>query len=208
MEFGKIYSAVDADEVKVGTYGYFSDYIASIRERMKSHDISTLHQLQKVEGTDCKDRFVFKSDISDVHYAMCAPVCSERNLNAYKAWCAGIPITYNGSTFSKGDGRLCDFLNWDIDLDVKKYVPFKDIGDLITASGVELPYAEHGAYPFIWLKDKIHGTAHLVSGYNYQQQKVCLGIRLLSMEQLLEEFTFDDGTPCGKISLYDEEEEK
>lgn len=72
----------------------------------------------------------------------------------------------------------------------KKWRPFRDVQEFIDAArGL-------GA---IWLKKKLSRYSFQVTGLDYAwtQIPICIDSRWLSFKELLEDYTFADGRPCG-----------
>ena len=63
MEFdkSKVYTALNADEVKVGSKGYFANNIANLKDKV---ELSNLSLFEVTEILDESDKFRFKSEVT------------------------------------------------------------------------------------------------------------------------------------------------
>lgn len=196
----KIYSAVDATEELVGTWGYFGENVKSIELKLEKG--SELAFLRKVDGKHCANRFLGECNWQT--YPLYIPVCTAENKEAYDAWLNGCPVkeVHNNVsyTYVREGGAEPDFLNntFVVQKKEKKYVPFDTIAELIEASGVTVNPRGKGSRPFIWLHNKQFSTDWLVVAYNNKSNNITMGTMSYSLEAVFEIFTFLDGSPCGK----------
>lgn len=71
----KVYTALNADEVKVGSKGFFADNLECLQMRVEAHNVADIHELVGVNTPDHMYRFC--SDDSDIKYVLFYPVEEE-----------------------------------------------------------------------------------------------------------------------------------
>lgn len=158
MKFDKsrIYTVVNADEIKLGSEGYFADNI---------------YYLQQAVQHDDKERFGKVVDIKDI-----------------------------GTGFRfVADNGLCFSLFYFIEVqEENKFRPFKNTDDMITEfcrrSGKLLQFSTIDP-PVIYFKNKISGRSYIMSAFDCHLVKICH--ETYDMVDLFNNFTFNDGSPCG-----------
>lgn len=138
----KVYTALNADEVKVGSKGYFADSLGGLRTQVEPGN-TELKQLTAVTNDFNMSRFCTGSSAFVFFYLVEEP--QEKKLRPYSS--------------------------------------NKEVIKAITAkNGVA------------WIKNKHSGTIYLIIG-------VCGYVKTfndnISMTDLLDDFTYLDGSPCG-----------
>ena len=160
MEFdkSKVYTALNADEVKVGSKGYFADTLAGL-----CADVLNAH-------TNLRE-------LTDVYHET-------------------IPHRFRAND---GDYNLFYLVE---EPKEKKFRPYKDTYEMI--EDFKIRYNSYGGWngksnpmycPLIWLKDKDDGQTDLVR--SFWNDKVFLGIADFSLDFILKQYTYLDGSPCG-----------
>lgn len=94
----------------------------------------------------------------------------------------------------------------------KHYRPFKDCDEMIehyhekykSAVGCDI-YFPPLYKPSIWIKSKVYKTELLITGYDNDTKGLRYGscvytsiYKWIDMKELFDNFTFLDGSPCGK----------
>lgn len=203
----KIYSSVDPEGNLIGTYGYFGDALEQLESRHNSHNPEELKKLVEIRPR-CEPFRYRRGTPLGTSYALYVPVCVEANKTAYIAWTEGKKVyslkTGNKDTYTKGERIEPDFLN-DVILIAeeekvveREYAPFKTIDEFIEASGVRVKPNEKGNRPFIWLHNSAAECDSLITEYKSDCNKVFISDMTLDMVELFRNWTFLDGSPCGK----------
>lgn len=158
MKFDKsrIYTVVNADEIKLGSEGYFADNIYCLQQAVQHDD---------------KEYFGKVVDIKDIG---------------------------TGFRFVTDNG-LCFSLFYFIEVqEENKFCPFKNTDDMITEfcrrSGKLLQFSTIDP-PVIYFKNKISGRSYIMSAFDCHLVKICH--ETYDMIDLFNNFTFNDGSPCG-----------
>lgn len=62
MEFDKtkIYSAVNADDVKIGSEGYFADSLKELKDAVEQEDSAAYREIAEIKEPDMQNRFSYK----------------------------------------------------------------------------------------------------------------------------------------------------
>lgn len=140
----KVYTALNADEVKVGSKGYFADSIGLLKECVTSERKKLYGKIESIYYEDASCRFSIEDDGSYAFFYLVEEP-QEKKLRPYSS-----------------------------DEEVIKAITAKN--------GVA------------WIKNKHSGVIYLIIG-------VCGYVKTfndnISMTDLLSDFTFLDGTPCG-----------
>lgn len=157
MEFDKsrIYTVVNADEIKPGSAGYFADNIYSLQHAVQQNDKECFGKVDYIKGIITGFRFVAD----------------------------------NGTCFSLF--YLAE------EQEEKKLRPFKNTDDMMTEfcrRSVKLPFATIDP-PVIYFKNKESGRSYIMSAFDYHSVKI--RHKAYDMVNLLNNFTFTDGSPCG-----------
>lgn len=80
-----------------------------------------------------------------------------------------------------------------------KYVPFENTQELIEAWEKKCPANKDrpkGTMPLIWIKEKEDEYVYLIS--DFYKTSIGTSSKILNFESLFEEYTFADGSACGK----------
>ena len=79
----KVYTALNADEVKVGSKGYFADNIKALKEAVKNEDCVMFGEIEEVFADFASDRFGLKGESEyKLFYLVEEP--KEKKLRPYK----------------------------------------------------------------------------------------------------------------------------
>lgn len=216
MDFDKsrVYTAVNADELHEGDLCILADSLRVLKECVKN-DIGIRKPFAIREENESK-RFVLEdNNWGNLCYHLAYLVCPARNVEAYKAWKEGkaVEVSFNGGktwvlwkreSDDKIPYREPDWCTADYRLAVeqpkeKKYRPFKDCKELCdfwyTKTAVNVPSY---AMPLIWVKRKYANCTMLITAFNDDTfPAISVDSVTYTFADLLEEFTFLDGTPCG-----------
>ncbi len=66
----KVYTALNADDVKVGSRGYFSDSLAFLKEYVQKESKCAFGKIEDIFGESCVYRFSAEGDLDSDKYAM------------------------------------------------------------------------------------------------------------------------------------------
>lgn len=203
----KIYTSVDPESYLIGTYGYFADALERLEDECKSEPIGNLKKLVEIRPR-CEPFRYRRGTPLGTSYALYLPVCIEKNKAAYIAWMHGKQVSTIKNnvryTYTKGGVTEPDFLNSEVmiaeeeKIVEREYVPFKTIDEFIEASGVRVKPNEKGNRPFIWLRLMDTVVDKLVTGYSSHTNRVIIDGGTYDMVDLFRNWTFLDGSPCGK----------
>lgn len=223
----KIYTSVDPESYLIGTYGYFADAPERLEDECKSEPVGNLKKLVEIRPR-CEPFRYRRGTPLGTSYALYLPACIEKNKAAYIAWMHGKQVSAIKNnvryTYTKGGVTEPDFLNSEVmiaeeeKLVEREYVPFKTIDEFIEASGQRrdstrrsesydevdniIARAESnkgkGRRPFIWLRLMDTGVDKLVTGYSSHTNCVIIDGGTYDMVDLFRNWTFLDGSPCGK----------
>lgn len=157
MELDKhrIYTVVNADEVKLGSAGYFADNIYSLQQAVQYKDKECFGKVEGIKDIDTGFRFVTDND-------------------------ACFSLFYLAE-----------------EPEEKKLRPFKNTDDMMTEfcrRSVKLPPATIDP-PIIYFKNKISGRSYIMSAFDCHLVKI--RHETYDMVDLFNNFTFNDGSPCG-----------
>ena len=157
MKFDKsrIYTVVNADEVKLGSKGYFADNIYCLQQAVQHNGEGYFGKVDDIKDIGTGFRFVAD----------------------------------NGTCFS-----LFYFIEVQ---EEKKLRPFRNTDDMMTEfcrRSVKLPPATIDP-PVIYFKNKISGRSYIMSAFDCHLVKICH--ETYDMVDLFNNFTFNDGSPCG-----------
>lgn len=84
----------------------------------------------------------------------------------------------------------------------KEYVPFENTQEFIEAWEKKYPTNKdrpNGTMPLIWIKEKEDEDVHLIN--DFYKTGVGTSSIILSFESLFKEYTFVDGSVCGKLKV-------
>lgn len=158
MEFDKsrVYTSVNADEVKVGSKGYFANNIYSLQQAVQHNDKECFGKIDYIRDTGTGFRF------------------------------AG-----NETCFS-----LFYFIE---EQEEKKLRPYRDSDEMVEDfkkrfNVIVMPYE----MPLIWIKIKDTDKKYLVVRFA-SSLTICHNIEVYAptLEDLVEGYTYLDGSPCG-----------
>lgn len=163
MEFdeNKVFCVLNADKVKVGSKGFFSDDLASLKNMVKTDAQINLYVVKEIMGTGFPARFV--ADYGSWHLFY---LVEEPKENTYRPYANTKEL-------------------------------FEDFKERIKMYGVESP-SYSMTPPAIWVKDK-NDIPYLFIIYSAYQGAV--GTATKTVDELFEEFTYLDGSPCGKKNV-------
>ena len=91
---------------------------------------------------------------------------------------------------------------WRIKPIEKKYVPFENPQEFIEVWEKKYPTNKdrpNGTMPLIWIKEKEDEDVHLIN--DFYKTGVGTSSIILSFESLFKEYTFVDGSVCGKLKV-------
>lgn len=154
----KAYTALNADEVKIGSKGYFVDDIETLKDVIENEDKSFFGKLTEIKSPSEIYRFVkFDADGSIIEYNLFYLVSEPKE---------------------------------------KKYRPYKDTEEMIEDFKERYNSRFNGhSMPFIWVKD--WGEKDLITTFG--KDWVDTGSDIYNLNDLFEDFTYLDGSPCGKF---------
>lgn len=163
----RCFSALTADAVKVGSKGYFADSPAGLRLKVCSDITEEYGEITEIHDDDCLQRFCMNDGDSKAFFYLVEEP-KEKKYRPYKDTCE----------------MLCEF---------KKHNSF--YGNRV---GGNTPMH----LPLVWVKTKDLKLSKLIFQYGIDTVYVAselgyMGILNIGMQQLLEEYTYLDGTPCG-----------
>lgn len=108
----RIYTAVDADEVEAGTYGYIADSVSCMKNMISRGEFVQCASI--IDDTHIGRFKTIKGNIFSLFY----PVVSKDNWSAYKHYQDGGVVCSDGKRYSKKDeGAELDWLNARYDID-------------------------------------------------------------------------------------------
>lgn len=166
----KVFTALNADELKVGSKGYFTDNIESLELVVQSEDYLAFGELEKIQKPNMSYRFGMKE--------------SDKSFNLF--YLVKEPQEKKFRPYSNPDEMIEDFK--------RRYNAYGGW------SGKDNPMYN----PMIWVKSKTTGFRHLVTDYGDDDNcdycnRSCIWIGSFSLvfKELLDDYTYLDGTPCG-----------
>lgn len=156
----KAFSALNADEVKVGSIGYVANTADELYFYV-THNSQKKVELTRIECADRIRRFI--------------------------------------AQYSNGENSTNHFFYLlEEPKAEEEYRPYKDIDELINTywdlTGI---YKTSFRYPQIWVKDVNTGVVRLITEYGTVDNTVRTGDYWCTMEELLEDYTYLDGSKCG-----------
>ena len=86
MEFdkSKVYTALNADEVKVGSKGYFADNLSALKRVVEQEDTSAYGKLDKIYDDSCSHRFLQMEELQDYALFYLVEEAKEKTIRPYK----------------------------------------------------------------------------------------------------------------------------
>lgn len=192
MEFKKerVYSAVNADELKPGDKVIVADTIATLNLLVReTTDSMELAVLQTIGEDDEMARF--KTSTGE----WCLAYLMERKENCTNC----IHYTEVCLDCSKGKDHRC----YKYETEQKSephYRPFKDVDELVKEWNKKLGYTDPTGSkftePYIWVRQKECSKGGLLITY-FGEDEVKTDMGFMTMEKLFNDYTFLDGSPCG-----------
>lgn len=165
MEFdkSKVYTAVNADEVKVGSFGYFADSLGMLRSCVRIAERNDQHgwgSVMRIAEDGVPARFLRTSEMGwNLFYLVEEP-------------------------------------------EEKKFRPYKDTDEMI--EDFKKRYSSYGCWngkdnpmynPLIWVKDEKENK--ILVHTMYSDGDFLAGDKELSLNDLLDNYTYLDGSLCG-----------
>lgn len=176
MEFdkSKIFTSVNADEVKIGSKGYFADSLGQLKQKVR--DDEEIEEIAEIEPEREKSRFIYKD---------------------YKNQCG---IEFSFSLFYLVEEpkektyrpyRTCAEMISDF---IERYNSYSG------AINTHNPMYN----PLIWLILKSDNSKRLVFGFltnseNGLDYVNIASLTYVSLGAIFENYTYLDGSPCGKL---------
>lgn len=199
-EVGKIYSAVDADELEAGDYVQVSDDV---------------NNLKNDKGIECRlegltPRYYFLTAGSLTPYQFAKLLCPRKHAETYMAWKTGkkVEVYVEGADewFEVDENAV-----WKEDVTFRiaeeqkpkepAYRPFRDIDELVDTWAKMMGYSakrKSKTMPLIWVrygKDKPVVVA--ITGFDHKTGEICAEGGWYNLLQMFNGFKFLDGTPFG-----------
>ena len=193
-EVGKIYSAVDADELEAGDIVDVGDYLEVFDD-----DSGDRFTLTGIQGRDEVQRFL----ADDFSWVLAKLLCPKKHAEVYKAWKDGAKVEARGILnrwVIDPAPRWREDVEYRVrqDKDAYKYRAFKDCDELIAEYEKRFyQKARCGVHrlPLIWVRSKDGSRAVITT---FCKEYVNIGvIPSFSLEALFQNYTFLDGSPCG-----------
>lgn len=159
----KVYTALNADEVKVGSKGYFACNIKVLREAVQDEDDVMFGKIEEIFADFASCRFGIENE-------------------------SGYGLFYLVEEPKE-----------------KQFRPYKDTDEMI--EDFKRRYNSYGGWsgkdnpmynPLIWIKTKGADNKYLIVRFA-SALTICLNTEVftLTFEDLVEGYTYLDGTPCG-----------
>lgn len=168
----KVFAAMNADEVKVGSKGFFANTIARLKEMISEEGTdqiegSYIKTLTRVNSESYEKRFVNVTDSANVRFG-----------GDYQFfYLVEEPEEKKSRPYKDGDEFIADFKRrWE------KY------------SGVKF-HENAMSQPFIWLKHKVDKWGELVSRIG--EDGIIIDNNPYTFDEILDNFVYLDGSPCG-----------
>lgn len=196
FEKARCYSAIDAEQVAVGSLVYVADNLATL-QLVAQDPLAKALTVEKILPATSPERFKLVGIMNP--FALAYLASSDMNAEAYRAWKSGQDIEY----LDLDTGKWVDTDSEEIDF-VKRICrpkkvtlrPFKNSNELVSyfvkKTGINVPKY---AMPLIWLLKKSDDSRQLITSFHDSVVEVN-GV-MFAMPELLSAFTFLDGTPCG-----------
>lgn len=194
FDISKVYTAVNADELKVGSKVIVADDFSSLKTRV-SCEKDWVFTLKRIWGTSSRDRFEVQTG---GRFNLCYLVSEPEEEKCERCINSGKEI----------DCNKCDIQN------EKHYRPFKDCDELVETYNKRAftPIVAEGMNssrnkmfrPEIWVKSKAYGVDNLITAFDNDNESIggsCVFVQdiWVDMQELLDCFTFCDGSPVGKL---------
>lgn len=198
-EVGKIYSAVDAEDLDAGDIVVVGDSIKIIDKCCEDGIVQTL---DKVRPTTHHYRFSTTTDDA----ALAKLICPKKHAEVYKAWKNGVKVEIYSKVEDKWfevDKNDSPIWNEDIEYRIAeeqkpKYRPFKSINELIDTWEKMMGYtARSNCMLTIWVKDKNFSKTFAITSFDFGNDILGLDFAHYSLAAVFDCFTFLDGSPFG-----------
>lgn len=199
FERARCYSAIDAEQVAVGSLVYVADSLAALQAIVKDPFAKAL-AIEKILPATHAERFKLVGTLNP--FALAYLVSSDMNAKAYGAWKSGQDIEY----LDLDTGKWVDTDSEDIDFvkricrpKEQKLRKFKGTAELVKFwnRNKQITPVPSVCMPLIWVKNKETGLASLITGFD--ETAVHFDHLILPMATLLLHYEFLDGTPCGVL---------
>ena len=148
----KVFSAIYADDVPVGTRGCFANNLVDLKDAVENEEILTV---EKIYGENTSYRFKASDDF-----------------------------------------EYC-FFYFVEEPEEDTYRPYKNIDEMIEDFGKRGNDWRYAPRPLIWVKEKDNGSEYLITGFCTDNSVIIDNISI-DFSDLFEDYTYLDGTPCGK----------
>ena len=165
----KVFTALNADELKVGSKGYFTDNIESLKLVVQSEDYLAFGELEKIQKPNMSYRFGMKE--------------SDKSFNLF--YLVKEPQEKKFRPYSNPEEMIEDFK--------KRYDAYDGW------SGKDNPMYNPLIWVKSKTTGFRHSVTDYGCGDGGPCNKSCIWIGSFSLEfrKLLDEYTYLDGTPCG-----------
>jgi hypothetical protein len=196
FEKSKCYSAVDAEQIAVGSLVYVADNLATLQSVLKDPFAKAL-TVDKILPATSPKRFKLVGVLNP--FALAYLVSSDTNARAYAAWQSGQDIEcldIDTGKWVDADSDDTDFVRSICRPKKTAFRPFKDTNELVSYFAEKIGVRKSDiAMPLIWLRKAGNDSRQLITSfYDYGVE---VGGMLYKMQELSGTFTFLDGTPCG-----------
>ena len=197
-----VFSAVNAGELKPGDKVYVSDSIQGLKDYVSKKHVGGLWRIKDILPEDVVHRFQVETHRGTELFSLAYLVERKENCtNCGSETCWGKEYSYE-------EGRCINCKHWREKLE-RKVIPFKHKQQLIDC-WYKKKYPSCSSFmmrtlgnaklenPSIWLrwKEPPNDEAE-VTGYGGKNGGVFIIDKWYSMADLLDTFTFFDGSPCG-----------
>lgn len=174
MEFdkSKVYTALNADEVKVGSKGYFADSLRELKDAVEQEDNAAYREIAEIKAADMQNRFSYKQ------FDFKGGECYNLDFNLFYLVEESKEEKYR--PYKDTDEMIEDFK--------KRYNSYGGW------SGKDNPMYN----PQMWIKSK-ENKKYLIMCF--EEKKVTMNfatfIHTINLSTLLDDYTYLDGSPCG-----------
>lgn len=220
MEFDKsrIYTAFNADDLAIGSICIFGFTVADLEKWEtvgdfldgdlenweKANEILNISKVSEILPKDIACRFGAKDGME---YALAYQICPPENAVAFIEEKKGLDIEIFDEkekvwrkTSSPSEADFFKF-KFRVAADNFEYIAYKDTNELIDDWKSKIGWKARTSeianltLPIIWIRDKVNKVRYSVLAFN--DTSVACFLKVYSMEDLLKDFEFLDGSPCG-----------